>query len=149
MAVFYGVPAGKKLVIAGPADITVRGGEVPLMVDDLEEAQTLAPTIATLDPATAVSGAEDVVMKVTGTNFTKESTIVFGEYDEPTTLNDDGTLSTGVKPSLFAPATVPVKVRNGPLGSNSLDFTFTDPGAGATRKRTSHAQKGKKDEEDE
>lgn len=149
MAVFYGVPSGKKLVIAGPADVTVRGGEMPIMVDDLAEAQEQAPSISALDPATVESGAADLVLKITGEGFTGQTVIVFGTLDEPTTLNDDGTVSTGVKPSLFAPAAVPVKVRNGPLPSNSMDFTFTDPGAGGTaQRRTANAQKGKKDKDD-
>ena len=147
MAVFYGVPSGKKFVISGPADVTVRGGEYPLVVDDLEEAQGLAPTVTALDPATAVSGDPDVTMKVTGTNFTADTVIVFGQYDEPTTFISDTEVSTGVKPSIFAPAVVPVKVRNGPLGSNSLDFTFTE--AGGAQRRRSDAQKGKKDKDED
>jgi IPT/TIG domain-containing protein len=140
MAVFYGVPKGKFFVIAGPADVTVRGGEHPMIVDDLADFTDNAPAITALEPNTAESGSEDVVMAVTGTGFTDKSVIVFGSNDEPTTLTAEGTLTTGVKPSLFAPAAVPVTVRNGPARSGSLDFTFTEPvEAGATKRGKAHA----------
>jgi IPT/TIG domain len=134
MAVFYGVPAGKTLMVAGPADVTIKGGEMPLIVDTIEEAQAARPTISALDPSSAESGAADLVLTVSGDKFDGNSVIVFGQYDEPTTLTPDGTLTTGVKPSLFAPATVPVKVRNGPAHSDSLDFTFTEPAARGARR---------------
>jgi hypothetical protein len=52
--------------------------------------------------------------------------IVFAGYDEPTALNEDGTLSTGVNMGVWHGAdTVPVCVRNGSLVSEPLDFTFT------------------------
>ena len=86
------------------------------------------PTISGLEPAEAVSGDPDFTLVVSGTNFFAGSVIVFGTQDEPTTFDEEaGTLSTGVKPSLFAPATVPVKIRNGPLVSDSSDFVFTGP----------------------
>jgi IPT/TIG domain len=125
MAVFYGVPAGKTLAVAGPADVTIRGGETPLIVDNIAEAQDAAPTLTSIEPTTAASGDPDLVLTVTGDKFDNNSVIIFGENDEPTTLQPDGTLTTGVKPSLFAAATVPVSVRNGPAHSNEIDFTFT------------------------
>jgi len=86
------------------------------------------PTISGLEPAEAVSGDPDFTLVVSGTNFFAGSVIVFGTQDEPTTFDEEaGTLSTGVKPSLFAPATVPVKIRNGPLVSDPSDFVFTGP----------------------
>ena len=88
-----------------------------------------APTLTALDPDTAVAGdADDITLYVSGTGFTEDSVIVFGAYDEPTTLESDGTLSTGVKPSLFVvPDTVQVTVRNNTAVSGPLPFTFTDP----------------------
>jgi IPT/TIG domain len=126
MAVHYEVAAGKTFMIAGPANVTVKGGEFPAVVDTLQDAKDQAPVVVSIDPATAESGAEDFTLKVTGSNFTAQSVIIFGTMDEPTTLNEDGTLSTGVKPSLFAPAVVPVSVRNGPLHSSAVDFTFAE-----------------------
>lgn len=139
MAVHYEVPAGQVMTIAGPANVTVKGGEVPLVVDSLDELQAAAPTLTALSPDTSEIGAADFVLAVSGDGFTDASVIVFGTYDEPTTLQADGTLTTGVKPSLFnAPDTVPVKVRNGPAYSTPMDFEFTAPGTSA-RKRKSHA----------
>jgi hypothetical protein len=138
MAVFYGVPAGKTFIIAGPADVTVKGGEYPMIVDDVAEYAAAAPTVATLTPSSAEIGAEDFTLVVSGEGFTADSVIVFNIHDEPTTFNADGTLSTGVKPSLWgSPVTVPVSVRNGPAHSQSLDFSFTDPAtSAASRKRS-------------
>jgi hypothetical protein len=134
MAVFYGVPAGKTFMIAGPADVTVKGGEMPVIVDTLQEAKDAAPTVTALDPATAECGAADFDLVLSGGGFTEQTVIIFNGFDEPTTLRPDGTLTTIVKPSIFGPGALPVSVRNGPLQSQPLDFTFTDPGAG-TRKR--------------
>jgi len=83
-------------------------------------------TVDSLDPAEAASGSADFTLDVHGTDIPPGAVIVFAGHDEPTTLNEDGTLSTGVKPSLFAPATVQVAVRVGQYLSNALDFTFTD-----------------------
>jgi hypothetical protein len=86
-----------------------------------------APVLSALTPATAVSGADDFTLSCTGTGFTDRSVIVFGSHDEPTTLVSDTEVTTIVKPSLFAPAEVPVWVRNGPSASDSVNFTFTEP----------------------
>jgi hypothetical protein len=149
MGVHYEVPAGKNLVISGPANVTVKGGEVPAIVEDAAELQASAPSISALDPDTAESGAADIDLVITGTGFTPSSVIVFGANDEPTTLSDDGTtVSTGVRPSLFAPAVVPVTVRNGPARSAPLDFTFVDPGGAAAtaarRDKHGKSSEGKK-----
>jgi hypothetical protein len=139
MAVHYEVPAGKTFAIAGPANVTVKGGEHPAIVDNVAEAQAAAPVLTSIEPASAESGSEDFTIALTGEGFTAQSVIIFGTMDEPTTLQADGTLTTGVKPSLFAPAVVPVSVRNGPLHSASVDFTFTEAGAplAASRKKRS------------
>jgi hypothetical protein len=85
------------------------------------------PTLTSLSPDTAVSGDPDFVMSCIGTDFTSGSVIIFGHEDEPTTLVSDTEVTTGIKPSLFAPAVVPVKVRTGPLETDPVDFTFTEP----------------------
>jgi len=137
MAVHYEVPAGKTFAIAGPANVTVKGGENPVVVDNLAEAQAAAPVLSSIEPSSAESGAENFRIALTGENFTEQSVIIFGTMDEPTTLEQDGTLTTGVTPSLFAPAVVPISVRNGPLHSNVVDFTFTEPGAPVSRRKRS------------
>jgi IPT/TIG domain-containing protein len=129
MAVFYGVPAGKTLAVAGPADVTIKGGETPVIVDSLEEFTAAAPAVSSIEPTTAETGAADLTLTVTGDKFDQNSVIIFGEFDERTTLTPEGTLTTIVKPGLFAASTVPVHVRNGPSHSNSVDFTFTEPAA--------------------
>jgi hypothetical protein len=86
------------------------------------------PVLTGLEPDEAVSGDPDLMLVISGDNFFSGSVIVFGEHDEPTTFDEAaGTVSTGVKPSLFQPAVVPVKVRNGALVSDPMEFEFTAP----------------------
>ena len=96
-----------------------------------EVSGAVMPTITALEPATCAIGGEDFDLHVTGEGFNEGSVIYFAGHDEPTTLNEDGTLSTGVKPSLWgAPATVQVYVRNGTLHSEPVPFEFTAAAAG-------------------
>ena len=141
MAVHYEVLAGETLMIAGPANVTIKGGEVPLIVDSIEEAQAAAPKVSGIAPDTVETGAADLTLVVTGSGFTAASVIIFGVNDEPTVFVSNTEISTVVKPSLFVPDTVPVSVRNGPAHSGAVDFTFTEPGAGTTaRKRRAHVE---------
>jgi len=88
----------------------------------------VAPTMTldSLSPNSAVSGSEDLVLSCIGTGFTIETVMKFGDYDEPTTLVSSTEVTTIVKPSIFAPAVVPVRVRNSAMTTDPLDFTFTD-----------------------
>ena len=93
--------------------------------------------LTSLSPNTAVSGSADVVMTCNGTGFTPDTVIKFGDHDEPTTFVSATKVSTGVKPSLFAPAAVPVLVREAGVSSAPLDFTFTEPATQATAAKKS------------
>jgi hypothetical protein len=98
-------------------------------------AGAVTPTISALEPDTCAIGDPDFDLHVTGGDFGVNTIIYFAGHDEPTTLNEDGTVSTGVKPSLWgAPAVVQCYVRNGTLHSNPMEFTFTEAAAGGTRK---------------
>ena len=90
------------------------------------DGQPIKPGIDGMEPNTAPSGGSDIRLYVNGTGFTPDSVIVFNDNEEPTTMNSNGVLSTGVRPSIFVvPATVPVLVRTGAVESNTLNFTFT------------------------
>ena len=125
MAIHH-IEAGKEMRIVGPAKVSIVAAfeEHFTIVDFVAENP---PTITALSPDTAVSGDPDFTLSVSGENFTPQSVIHFGLHDEPTTHNADGTLSTGVKPSLFEPAVVDVSVRTGPIESEPAQFTFTAP----------------------
>jgi hypothetical protein len=98
-----------------------------------------APVITGYDPYECAIGGPDFTLVVTGTGFYDGSIIHFAGHDEPTTLNEDGTLSTGVKPSLWlAPATVQLSIFNGPIESAPVEFVFLEA-TGATRK-ASHTE---------
>ena len=90
-------------------------------------AGSVKPSITAIDPASAEIGADDLTLTITGEGFGPDTVIYFAGHDEPTTLEDDGTVSTGLKPSLWtAPATVQCYVRNGTLHSDPVDFEFTE-----------------------
>jgi hypothetical protein len=85
------------------------------------------PSIASLNPDTCAIGDPDFPLVISGENFFADSVIHFAAHDEPTTFDADAkTLSTGIKPSLWAdPVTVQVQVKNGPEISDPVDFEFT------------------------
>lgn len=110
------------------------GSEVipPVDPDEGGEEGGEAPVIASLEPAQCAIGDPDFTLYVQGTGFTEESVIRFAGQDEPTTYNDvDGSLSTGVKPSLWqSPDTVQVSIKNAGQESEPVDFVFTEAAGG-------------------
>jgi hypothetical protein len=94
-------------------------------------------------------------LKVSGTGFVMyESTIVFAGRDEPTQLNPDGTVSTGVNMGYWHGADViEVRVRNGTQLSEPLEFTFTAPVGGMRQEtadyRSKHDDDPDRDEHDD
>jgi hypothetical protein len=98
---------------------------------DLPDAS--APTISALEPTEATIGDPSFRIYVTGEQFHVGSVIVFAGHDEPTTMETDGRLSTGVNMDVWlGPDTVSVGVLNGDKLSNLVDFTFLAAG-GADR----------------
>ena len=90
----------------------------------LPEWATEAPVVTSLDPTECTLGDPDFRIYVSGTGFYEQSTLVFAGQDEPTTF-EDGKLSTGVNMAVWqGPDTVQVGVRNGPIESNTMPFTF-------------------------
>jgi hypothetical protein len=87
-----------------------------------------APVLTSLDPAGCAIGAADFTLEVHGEHFFPGSVIFFAGHDEPTTFDEEaGTVSTGVKPSLWgSPVKVQCQVRNGDKLSNALEFTFSE-----------------------
>ena len=90
----------------------------------LPEWASEAPVVESIDPAETTIGDPSFDVVLSGSGFYEESVIVFAGQDEPTTLTD-GKLSTGVNMDVWhGPDTVKVSVRNGPIASNEVDFTF-------------------------
>jgi hypothetical protein len=117
----YHVEGGELLMLVGPAKADIVADIAPYV------AASAVPTVSALTPNTAASlVGVDLTMTVTGTGFNQLSRIVFNGNDEPTNYISPTSLSTIVKPSMFAvPAVVPVGVRNGSTMSNTQNFTFT------------------------
>ena len=90
----------------------------------LPEWATEAPVVTAIEPTECTIGDPSFDVVLSGTGFYEQSVIVFAGQDEPTTLTD-GKLSTGVNMDVWqGPDTVKVSVRNGPIESNEVDFTF-------------------------
>jgi hypothetical protein len=88
------------------------------------------PEVTGVEPNTAAIGDPSFDIHVSGNGFIPDSVIVFAGQDEPTRLNEDGTLSTGVNMGVWhGPDTLEVKVRNGKLYSEPVTFTFTGEAA--------------------
>jgi hypothetical protein len=85
------------------------------------------PVVSSIEPSTAAIGDPSFSIFVTGENFHEDSIIVFAGQDEPTQLNEDGTLSTGVNMGVWhGPDVLPVTVRNGSrYAEPPAEFTFT------------------------
>lgn len=82
------------------------------------------PVVSGLEPTECTLGDPDFTIYVSGSGFYEQSVIVFAGHDEPTTF-EDGKLSTGVNMAVWqGPDTVQVGVRNGPIMSNTMGFTF-------------------------
>jgi hypothetical protein len=101
-----------------------------------ENVEVPKPVITGYDPYECMIGDPDFTLYVTGENFFADSVIHFAGHDEPTTLEDDGRLSTGVKPSLWTePATVQLQIKNGPEISDPVQFEFLPIARSSTRKK--------------
>lgn len=109
-------PDTSRTTVLTPASIN----EPPVLPEWAAE----APVVESIDPVEATIGDPSFDVVLSGTGFFPESVIVFAGQDEPTTFAD-GRLSTGVNMDVWqAPDTVKVSVRNGPIVSNEVDFTF-------------------------
>ena len=86
------------------------------------------PELTSIEPNTARIGQESFILVVSGVGLIQESVIVFAGQDEPSKLETNGTLTTGVNMSVWhGPDEVEVRVKNGEHVSEPLMFTFTDP----------------------
>ena len=103
----------------------------PMSINEPPELPDLPPpVISALTPDSCTVGEPDFTLVVSGENFFAGSVIFFAGHEEPTTFDAEaGTLSTGVKPSLWAePVVVQCQVINGEKMSAPVDFTFAAEG---------------------
>jgi len=116
------VVADADRVLAGPAVDPHR--VLGVRVDDVVARPGEHAVEAVPEPTECTLGDPDFRIYVSGTGFYEQSTLVFAGQDEPTTF-EDGKLSTGVNMAVWqGPDTVQVGVRNGPIESNTMPFTF-------------------------
>jgi hypothetical protein len=102
-----------------------------------ENVEVPVPVIESLNPASCMIGDPDFTLVVSGDNFFADSVINFAGHDEPTTFDTTAkTLSTGVKPSLWAePVIVDVIIKNGPAVSGPVAFEFAPIARASTRRK--------------
>jgi len=117
-------PETSRKIVLTPASVN----EPPVLPEWASE----APVVESIAPTEATIGDPSFDVVLSGTGFYEQSVIVFAGQDEPTTLTD-GKLSTGVNMDVWqGPDTVKVSVRNGPIASNEVDFTFLETAPEAT-----------------
>ena len=93
------------------------------------------PSISSITPTEITIGDDSTTRYVTGENFFRDSVITFAGQNEPTTLGEDGRLSTGINMDVWhGPDTVEVFVKNGPEMSNVEYFTFNEAPASRSKK---------------
>ncbi len=93
------------------------------------------PSISSITPTELTIGDDSTTLYVTGENFFRDSVITFAGQNEPTTLGEDGRLSTGINMDVWhGPDTVEVFVKNGPEMSNVEYFTFNEAPASRSKK---------------
>jgi hypothetical protein len=86
------------------------------------------PVIDALTPNSCMIGDPDFTLYVSGQNLFASSVIFFAGYVEPTRVEGDGSLSTGINMAYWNnPDTVKVEIHNGETVSNAVDFTFYAP----------------------
>lgn len=85
------------------------------------------PVIGHLNPASISVTAADFDLEIHGEEFTIGSVVWVGDEAEPRTAAyfDPSLLSILVRPSMWQPGTVPIRVQTGPYISDPIDFTFT------------------------
>jgi hypothetical protein len=102
----------------------------------LPEGEIPEPHIEGIEPDVVELGSPNFRVYLTGTDFFAASVIVFAGHDEPTTLEDDGSLSTGVNMAVWGgPDVVDVAVRNGNKLSNAVEFAFEEPANRASKSK--------------
>lgn len=105
-----------------------RNSHTPRSINEPPEMPDIpAPRITSIDPEGCAIGDPDFTLEVHGENFFAGTMIFFAGHDEPTTYDEAaGTVSTGVKPSLWGSSVVvQCQVHNGEQMSNAVDFTFS------------------------
>jgi hypothetical protein len=91
------------------------------------DAPLTAPTITSLSPNTAVTGANKptVAVTITGTGFTPWSSVTSGNFPIPCRFLTATTLEIIQKPSASVPGVVSVVVTDHGVASAGSNFTFT------------------------
>jgi hypothetical protein len=87
------------------------------------------PVITSIAPTEAAIGTESFRLVVSGENFFAGTVINFATYDEPTTVDGPGAVSTLVDMDYWhgADPGIPVYVHNGDEVSNEVMFAFLPP----------------------
>lgn len=87
---------------------------------------TNIPTLASISPTTAVAGAADLTVTLTGTNFSAACEVLVNGAVFPSTFVSPTSMTVVVKPLLLPALTVyNVAVRKGLIVTASKTFTIT------------------------
>ena len=94
--------------------------------------QSVTPDISQVQPQTIAAGSQSMTIKVTGTNFSSDSAVLWNGAALPTTVVDSNTLSSTVgSSSLTTPTTVQLQVQDKQSKKSSKTVPVTITGADA------------------
>jgi hypothetical protein len=86
---------------------------------------TVAPTLISLEPASAQLGSPNLTLRILGKRFSPQSVLVWNGTDDTAVYVSPTELTTTVNMATASVAVaVPVEVRNGTAKSNALNFEF-------------------------
>ncbi|HEX9201583.1 MAG TPA: Ig domain-containing protein, partial [Acidobacteriaceae bacterium] len=99
----------------------------------VQSAEAGVPNISQVVPLTVSAGSNGVTVKITGSNFSDQSVVLWNGGKLATTVVDDTTLASPVESaSLSAPGTAQLQVENAITGQKSKSVSVTIFGATTT-----------------
>lgn len=130
-------PSTGALIATVPASDIASYGDIAITVTDngITSAPVtltaLRPTIDDIDPQVILLGSLSATLRLTGSGFLPTSKVIFKNAEQPTTFNDDGSLSVTINGAdLIQPGLFAVNVRNSPLSlSIPALVTVASPGS--------------------
>lgn len=110
----------------GSIQVRVRQNNVDTAPLNLTVTSAPVPSISAISPASRVAGSEGFELTISGANFQQGATVLFGQ----TSLTPRSVSATQIVVAVAAnliqsPGTIPVRVRQTQVDSNTVNFTVT------------------------
>ncbi len=115
-------------LVATPQSIQVRVRQNNADTAPLNLTVTSAPvpSISAISPTSRTAGSEGFDLTITGTNFQSGATVLFGETSlTPRSVSPTQIVVAVTANLIQSPGTIPVRVRQAQVNSNTVNFTVT------------------------